>query len=54
MPEGVDLLLESLVDLRVAVAHADGDDATEHVQVAVAIVVPKPLHAALKSVNSSL
>lgn len=47
MPQGVDLLLEGLVDLRMAVADADRDDPAEHVQVAITVVVPKPLHAAL-------
>jgi hypothetical protein len=47
VPEGVDLLLQGLVDLGMAVADADGDDPCEHVQVPVPINVPQPLHVAL-------
>ena len=36
-----------VVHLGVAVADGDGDDATEHVEVPPALVVPQPLHAAL-------
>ena len=48
VPEGIDLLLQGLVDLWVAVADADGDDPGEHVQVPVPIVVPQPLHVTLQ------
>ena len=47
VPEGFQLLLKSLVHLGMAVADGDGDDATEHVEVPPALVVPQPLHTAL-------
>ena len=47
VPEGLYLLLKSLVDPWMAVADGHGDDPSKHIEVPSPLVVPKPLHAAL-------
>ena len=47
VPEGLQLLLKSLVDPRMAVTNGHSDDPPKHVQVPPPLVVPQPLHAAL-------
>ena len=47
VPEGLQLLLKSLVDLWMAVANGHRDDSSKHIEVPSPFVVPKPLHAAL-------
>ena len=54
VPEGVHLIMERLVDLGMAVAHAHGHDPAEEIQVTVALVVPEPLHTSLGDVDRFL
>jgi len=48
VPELFCLLVQSFVDLGVAVAHTHGHNAAEQVQVALAAHVPQPLAVALR------
>ena len=47
VPEGLYLLLKSLVDSWMAVTDGHSDDPSEHVEVPSPLVVPQPLHATL-------
>ena len=47
VPEGLYLLLKSLVDSWMAVPNGHSDDPSKHIEVPSPLVVPQPLHAAL-------